>query len=147
MHKSQHGFIRTIMDDELIVVYTFHDNQRATIDAWVEYLMKRSQEWDTRRPFLILYDLREIFLTPYMRRKANEISAIRQLDLVGASALVLSDSLMARIMIRFIKRDMRKPKYHSTFDVFLDYEQAVTWLRNQRAVLSQHLIDREATTL
>lgn len=126
------GLTRQRIDNDTVSVYTFYNNRRETIDAWYEKLRDSHDKWDASQPYLILHDVSRVFLTPYFRRRANEVMALERTDLVGAYAVLLPDSLVGQIFRIFLNRDLHRASHRTTGESFNSYDDALNWLREMR---------------
>jgi hypothetical protein len=126
------GLTRQRVDDDTVSVYTFYDNRRETIDAWYEKLHELHYSWDASQPYLILHDVSRVFLTPYFRKRANDVMALDRTDLIGAYAVLLPDSIVGHIMRLFLNRDLQSTSHQTTGVSFNQYDDALNWLREKR---------------
>lgn len=133
------GLTRHTLDHGSIVVYTFRNNRRATIDAWANRVINTSETWPDDRPYLILYDLSRTFLSPYFRKRANDVNTIPRPEIFGAYAVVLPDSVVGQLIRLFVKRDLPPPTYYAESEVFTAFDEAVVWLRKVREEFTQRI--------
>ena len=119
--------MRTWLHNRRIVVMKLSSHSHAAIDVFVDTIITLLNEWNADQPILILYDLRYIGFSLYLRNR-SEAAARETPDRDGRAAFVLSYSTMQRI-IRYVimTRFVRKTKLQR--QIFFDYDEALEWLQ------------------
>lgn len=124
------GLTREWTEDGAIQIFTFYNNCRATIDAWADCVVEIANTWPDDKPYYIIYDASRIFLTPYMRRRSEDIGKIERPHLVGYYAVVLPRTVIGHMFRLYLRRDMKR-NYETHSGFFVSRDDAIAWL-NQR---------------
>ena len=127
------GLSEEWLDDHTIRVFTFHNNRRETIDTWAEAVHDIVRTWPTDKPYFILYDASQIFLTPYLRERSQAIGRIKRPGLHGYYAVVMPSSVTGKVLSSYLENEMERG-YQATFDFFSTREEGLEWLRAQRGI-------------
>lgn len=137
------GITRYWLDDHTISLIVSDDAERHKVDAWANAIMGQIESWPANEPYLAVYDVSRSALTPYTRKKSEEI-AQKAIELLGedyptAYALVLQQGVLGNILKLFVMRDIgrRYPKWNVR--VFHTQEEAVAWVRSMREPLQEEM--------
>ncbi len=97
------GLTREWLCDGRVVVYRLADEQRATIDMWIDAFRVDLLNWPADRPILIIHDFssRDTDATPYARQRAHELIWMRP-ELKGKAAIILPATVAALMIKAFV---------------------------------------------
>ncbi len=114
----------SILKENGVIRFTFHDFSRQTIDAWVEYVTIRDGK--LRAPLRVIYDFQNLGLpTPYMNQKGVEMMSKLQIPEDTRTAYLV-DTLLQITYYRLLAR--RMPKTAGAVQAFLREKDAIAWL-------------------
>lgn len=124
------------LDDNDIIVIVSSDAAREKVDIWANAIINYVKNWTPGAPYLAVYDVSKSALTPYSRKKSEEVSKT-VLELKGAqypiaNALVVPGGVVGHIMRLFITREIRRRYPSWNVEVFLNREDAIAWIRGMR---------------
>jgi len=108
-----------------IVVFTFPDFKRATVEQWGEYILSMKDNLPNR--IRGLYDFRQCQMaTRFTLEYQNQI--VGQLDLPDdtRSAYLLNSDTILHMWTRLIQENIETPLVQ--VQTFTDYDDAVMWL-------------------
>jgi hypothetical protein len=135
------GITRQLIDNDTIAVIISDDAARDKVDAWSKTILELVANWERDKPYLAVYDVSKSSLTPYTRKKSEEV-AQESLRLLGknveaAYALVLPKTVLGNIMRLFAQRDLARRYPMWQIGVFTEREKALAWIRSVRADLTR----------
>lgn len=117
------------LDTGRMVVLTLKDNSRTAVADWAAIIQAVATDWDTNKPYLALYDLSGIEITPYYRERGLDISDAVQ-HLSGRYAVVLDDGGSMSTMRLYFKMAIEKRSAREG-KIFTDRDKALAWLREK----------------
>lgn len=123
------GLKRQQYDDGQITVYILETTRRDTIDKWAEIVIDCLRNWPAEKPYLVIHDASQIFLTPHLRMHSQKIAEMPRPDVEGAYAVVLPSSVVGQLMKIFINRKLATNQTGRRASVFTSLEDALSWLR------------------
>lgn len=124
-----HGISRRWLDDGKIAIYTTYDTGRASVDTWAGHVIADARNWDPDLPYLIVHDFKKISITPYSRRKAEEVCRAYSRDLRGRFGLVVQPGPIGLTFRLFTQRTLKRlvpPGLQEGY--FGNLEDALDWL-------------------
>lgn len=124
---SEHCRHGLIGEQEIILVELSADD-RATIEAWIEFSEGIRQDWNSGKPLLILVDvsLNDFFISPYLLRRAEAMMQVNP-DLMTYIAFVMRPSLGMRVLTVTTDIAMRTART-TRFKMMKSREEAYNWL-------------------
>lgn len=133
VEQFSYGIERWWLDDGAIaVVKTQGDMTHDAIDAWADLLIAMLHQWanGSRRPIAFLHDLTHPNqgLTPYSRKRVNDVLAAIPDAETTFTAIVLPNTFINRIISMFVRSSPFRQNNHQT-RVFTDLDTARDWLR------------------
>lgn len=125
------GFELEIQDD--IYIYHVRDIRRDTVDAIVRADQQQiAQVAQTSKHALRVWSIEaELYPTPYLTSKAEEIVHKFPADLRISTAVVVPNVAMHRIMAMFLQRLMNQ-RLLADFRVVNTLPEALAWLKERR---------------
>lgn len=121
-----------LFDRRIMVIRTEGDMGQAAVDRWAQTVIESVQTWQRGRPILVLHDLstRSQGLTPYARRRAEEIYTYAPPDVLCAVALVLAPGVMTRLVQLLLRLpSFNRPNVQQ--QIFTDEARALFWLQQR----------------
>ena len=122
-----------------ILVYSFKDSEKNTIDDWVKKSLKIQEEYDTNHRHLrVIHQLPTGSLSttsPYAVRQTISLVGSRSSTLSFSSAIIIPN-LYFDMAVQYINK--RIP-YSEHIHPFKDFEEAVTWLNERHRRFQQGL--------
>ena len=112
-----------------VLVFTWKNIHRETIDAFVEVYRAIIAEWPVQEPLNQVNDLRfEGFsFTPYLRNTVQQvIRESSKLGIKGRVANVMLPGLFMRIVQFFLRAIAFDPGVRA--EIFADFDKAMTWV-------------------
>lgn len=121
---SQPGFSVELRAEKRVIVFTYHDLKRSTVDAWARYA--REHDGRLRPPVRLLYDFREtgppsLYMLEILRPLMEELTIhpdTRSAYLFPRGPYARFDKSLSR----------RMPPNSGEFKGFTEYETALQWL-------------------
>jgi len=119
------------LDDAKIAIITAHGSSRKEAEAWVDISEELIRDWEPDKKFAVMYDAKWVFLSPYVRRRAELITQItKEKALKGRYAVVVSDNVMGQATSIFINFTIRgRVADGLEGQCFTSREVALAWLR------------------
>ncbi|MCI0709723.1 MAG: hypothetical protein L0154_06120 [Chloroflexi bacterium] len=144
------GITRYWLDDHTISLIVSDDAERHKVDAWANAIIEQLENWPSNEPYLAIYDVSRSALTPYTRKKSEEI-ARKAIELKGedyptAYALVLQRGVLGNILKLFVIRDIGRRYPMWNVHVFHTQDDAVAWVRSMREPLRKEMRGSEASS-
>lgn len=142
------GITRYWLDEHTISMIVSDDAERHKVDVWANTIIEQIENWPADEPYLAIYDVSRSALTPYTRKKSEEVAqkAIAMLgeDYPTAYALVLQSGVLGNILKLFVLRDIgrRYPKWNVR--VFHKQDDAIAWVRSMRKPLKKQMSDTDS---
>jgi hypothetical protein len=129
--KHPFGLVVDWLEEGQICTMTATQNTRDGIDEWVKRVKEVNEQWPKNRMVLILYDIRTYSLTPYLRKRAQEMVEEVNPDLPERVAIVLGNDsifgrgtrMFAKFLLQFINNA------DSQLRVFSTPEEGLAWLK------------------
>lgn len=123
-----HGITRRWLFDKKIVMYTTDATTRASVDTWATALEYDMRNWPANQVYGVIHDFRKIMITPYSRRRAEEVCKLYPAHFTGRYALVLEPSVMGLGFKLFTMRRLSRlmPQLEGGF--FFKFEEALAWM-------------------
>lgn len=116
------------LDDAQIVYYQFTDSSRHTLDTWLAVVPQVLDDFSPEEPYLSVYDLRSVGLTPYMRECA-ECAQHYVAARAGATAVILPNTASGHVLRFFIHMTMRSEELRRQTSFFHRRDAALEWVR------------------
>lgn len=127
-----HGIIREWLEDERIMVLKMPKGAgREAIDIWYETTIDSFSTWDRSRPFLALYDSRELGFSSNLRNKAMKLRTEMPNDLHGRAGVVLEKGVIGHLLGTVAQAASRGLKQKLELKIFTDYDKALEWLKER----------------
>ncbi|MCU0513218.1 MAG: hypothetical protein MUE40_11695 [Anaerolineae bacterium] len=126
------GVTRQNLHHGQVIVYTFSDSQRETIDAYMADELALLKAQPPGEKLYLMHDMGHprAVLTPYLRARLEEIPAVVQAaSLSGYSATILPDTIMNRILALFVTSFGRRTGMVQ--GLFTRREEALRWLEDK----------------
>lgn len=120
------GINREWLYNRQVVVLTFWSSSRETVDAWANVGKELMENWPQDRPYLCLLDASRIVLTPYARKVAADLTAVRP-EMQGRIAVVVAASTLGHIIRLFANHPSLKR--HRERRVFFSRDVGLDWLQ------------------
>lgn len=137
------GITRQLLDDDTIALIISADAERHKVDVWAQTVIDLMTNWPKDRPYIAVYDVSQSAITPYTRKKSEEVAQVGAKVLkdhpVGY-ALVLPSSVLGNIMRVFVQRDIARRYPMWEVGVFTKRDDAVAWARHVRTSLNAQLL-------
>jgi hypothetical protein len=122
------GIILEWRYEQQIAIFVFRTASRPSIDRWFEVTDIIMRDWDSSRPFLVLYDTSGVPLTPYIREKSRKL-AENHPHLKGRTAVRVEKTFMARIVQFFLERELKRKQHARQRRLFFALDEALDWLK------------------
>jgi hypothetical protein len=140
------GITRYWLDGNTISMIVSDDAERHKVDAWAAAIIDQLGNWPENEPYLAIYDVSRSSLTPYTRKKSEEI-AQKAIELKGkeyptAYALILQHGVLGTILKLFVLRDIGRRYPHWNVRVFHNQADAIVWVRSMREPLREQMQKR-----
>ncbi len=102
------------------------NNDRKSIDAWINFGIELRQSWDVNKKMLILVDMSQTTFSRYARERARDMIAVRP-EVVESVAVVMPDTVFGRL----IEAGMNAASslIRASVRVFHNREDAYHWLQ------------------
>lgn len=143
IEKINDDLTRYWLDEHAIAVVLSGDAARHRVDTWAETIINMGLNWPADQPYLAVYDVSKSAVTPYTRRKSDEVAQTflekKGADYPAAYALVLSSGVTGHIMRMFAEREIRSSYPMWEVRVFTSLEKAVEWVRSMREPMTEKM--------
>jgi hypothetical protein len=117
------------MDKGRIVCYTITSVSRAAIDVWADSSLALIMEWPADQPYLAIHDFSEATLTPYVRKRAEDIVSQIPKHFTGRSAVIMPRSFINQLIRLFVTVDLVNRNRVVDRQVFFRIEEASQWVK------------------
>lgn len=108
-----------------ITIVTADSADGEAIETGFDIVMNEIENWpDTTVPYLLLLDMSRVMLTPFVRRKALELSQIRP-EVTGRTAIIISASTIGHLIRVFVSNSLEGSRERR---VFFSREDGQAWL-------------------
>jgi len=114
-----------------VVGFELRSMSREAIDTWAATVMAENRKWPKDQIFLVMHDFEGQGMTPYSRRRAEEINAAAPDYLFGRAAIVLPSGLMGTAIKAFAQLSFFRTKGRVEGKFFSDSESALAWLEER----------------
>jgi len=101
---------------------------RAAIDTWMDNISIGVDLLPADAPVLLLHELPEMPVTPYMRQRSEAIVLHYKDKRHGRTAVLLPESVFGAIIRNFTERDLSRVSKSFERRLFSDRETAIKWL-------------------
>jgi len=120
------GFTRSWMFDKRIVVFRGTGVERTIVDAWVNCVKETMLQWPPNQIYLAVHDftMKELFLTPYARKRAEELIPLST-QTPGHAAILLTPTVTAHLIRLFLRTQRRSGNDNQ---IFFNKADAIKWL-------------------
>ena len=125
------GMVVEGLDDDAITVFQGAKYSRDGIDVWAQAVIDDINQ--DNKNIAHLHDMRtaSVVITPYVRKKLQDVGENR--DNEGYVALVMTPNPLTNIVRFFVQREFKKDQPKVDMQLFFDYDEALTWLRERVA--------------
>lgn len=112
-----------------IYIWSIHTASQQAADAWFSKVDDLIAQHDPQQPARMIFIMSEyITVTAYIRHRALEFATQHQTDFYGRIAFVIVKSPLRGLIQIFAKREMAGRFKFVNFDVFYDFDNALTWV-------------------
>lgn len=112
-----------------IVCYTITSVSRPAIDTWANASLELIKEWSPDQPYLAIHDFSEATLTPYIRKRAEEVVLQIPKHYTGRSAVIMPRTFVNQLIRLFVTVDLVNKNKVIDRQVFFRIEEAVEWVK------------------
>jgi hypothetical protein len=129
------GLIQYWLMDRQIVVYKASAVSRLAVDTWVASVKEVMRNWPADRPYLALHEFtdKHIMLTPYARKRAEELSR-EPLHVPGYAAIILPQSFAAQLIRLFLRAQRFRGVENQAF---FSVDGGLAWLKTKVGELAR----------
>lgn len=129
-HLKSIGLQQEWFENNKIAILTLHNTNMETLELWSKTTQQIISNWPANTPYRILHDYSrvDIILSPYMRRKSEEIMQARP-DLSGKAGLVLKRSVVAHLAQTIFNTIWKKGYQSRQRKIFFSREDGLKWLQ------------------
>jgi len=121
------GVTTEALQEGKIVRYIIKTAHRESIDKWVAHVDRVMGEWDQNRPCLLLYEVSDTPLTPYIRSATQGI-AEKYANLRGRTAVVVKKTVLTQLVRFFIDSFLARRHHIRERKMFFSNDEALAWL-------------------
>jgi hypothetical protein len=112
-----------------VVYFYFGNGKRTNMEAAVGLVAETIEAWSPTKPFRVVYDVTNAFMSPYARRAAEEVYELIPTHFVNSrTVIMLPDTISGNLFRNLIERFMRvhNPEMQRRF--FTDHSAAIQWV-------------------
>lgn len=114
-----------------LVVLSLTSLSRQYVDQFVESVIRILNAWPEDKPIRILYDMRQVGASTYLRQR-SEYAAKHTPDRLGRAAFLMQKTIIHRVMEITINRHILvKSKKYLERRVFFDEASALAWVQGE----------------
>jgi hypothetical protein len=119
------------LDDKGIAKIIAPGTRRVEVDQFAETLRAVFSEWQADQPYLLLFDLSNVGVTPYSTKVARDLATETPKFLKGRLALLIPDGFFATVATNALMTIMRPVQDNLEFRFFkaAAEDAALDWLR------------------
>lgn len=114
-----------------IVCIALQGGRRADVDVFCDAIIETVTTWDKEKPFLIIYDLSHASVTPYSRKRSEDVYAAIPTDIFGRTAIIVPHNPIGFLMKNIGQRYMRVVNKRMRREFFYTRTVAIEWLEQQ----------------
>lgn len=102
----------------------------SSLDKWFEHLTTTGKNQRPDKPTFTMIDVAtsRVTVTPYMRRKMNQLGDEVGKNMSGRTAYVLQRSMLSMVVRLFVVYDTSERFPNTEFQIFYDHIEAIEWL-------------------
>jgi hypothetical protein len=119
---------RYLEDGRILEIKTEGNMARAAIDAWAAAFQDAIRRWPAGQNIFVISDLshKNQGMSPYARKKANEIYALMPSNVQAFVATILPNTIVFRVISLFIYQRREQYIQHR---LFLNRDEGLLWLK------------------
>lgn len=124
---SENVAIEWFVDDK-IVCFSLVGGRRVDVDIFCDSIIETVVNWNKAKPLLIAYDLSRASVTPYSRKRSDEVYAAIPTDVFGRTAIIVPHNPIGFLMKNIGQRYMRVMNKRMRREFFYSKEESIKWL-------------------
>lgn len=124
---SENVAIEWFVDDK-VVCFSLVGGRRVDVDIFCDSIIETVVSWDKAKPLLIVYDLSRASVTPYSRKRSDEVYAAIPTDVFGRTAVIVPHNPIGFLMKNIGQRYMRVMNKRMRREFFYSKEESIKWL-------------------
>lgn len=117
--------------EQRIVCIALQGGRRTDVDVFCDAIIGTVTTWDKEKPLLIIYDLSHASVTPYSRKRSEDVYAAIPTDIFGRTAIVVPHNPIGFLMKNIGQRYMRVVNKRMRREFFYTRKAAIEWLEQQ----------------
>lgn len=124
-----HQVTREYLHDGRIAVYSIIGGGQDISDSWADAIIAEITAWGVSRPYLTLQDMSQSGISPYGKKRTDDILRSIPPDMQVYIAIVLGHSLFSNFIRLFIKSLAQAHKTsHISYHFTSSRAEALAWL-------------------